>query len=85
MCKIPGCENETEYDVDEYCHEHWIKSKMTKDNTCPICTGKVDREHYLFVVETLTDPKKLKGWMEKTWTFEIWKEARTVDTFECDK
>ena len=24
-CKVNGCDKETEYDVDEYCHEHWIK------------------------------------------------------------
>ena len=55
--------------------------KMTEeeclDHTCPICTGKIDREHYLFVVETMMDPKKIKAYMNKEWSFEIWKESRT--------
>lgn len=25
MCRIPGCENETEYDIDHWCEEHWKK------------------------------------------------------------
>ena len=24
-CKIPGCENETQYDIDYWCEEHWQK------------------------------------------------------------
>ena len=25
MCRIPGCENETEYDIDHWGEEHWKK------------------------------------------------------------
>jgi len=33
MCRIPGCENETEYDIDYWCEEHWKKfDNMVNEN-----------------------------------------------------
>ena len=51
--------------------------KMTEeDHTCPICEGSIDREHYLFVVETMMDPKKIQAYMNKEWSFKIWKKSK---------
>ena len=47
-----------------------------EDHTCPICEGSIDREHYLFVVETMMDPKKIQAYMNKEWSFEIWKKSK---------
>ena len=46
----------------------------TKSYCCPICEGKIDLEHYAFVQTVLGDPEKMKGWMDKTYTFELWKK-----------
>lgn len=31
-CRIQGCINETEYDIDYWCKEHWIKFEGKNDN-----------------------------------------------------
>ena len=49
-------------------------SSLTKSYCCPICEGKIDLEHYAFVKEVLGDQEKMKGWMDKTYTFELWKK-----------
>ena len=43
---------------------------------CPICRANIDKEHYMFVVETMMDPQKMREWTLKKWTFEMWKELR---------
>ena len=45
-------------------------------HNCPICKGEIDTEHYAFVMETMNDPEKIKGWMDKKWTFKKWKELK---------
>lgn len=47
---------------------------MTKNYCCPICEGKIDLEHYAFVQEVLGDPAKMRGWMDKTYTIDIWRK-----------
>ena len=32
MCKVAGCENETEYDIDVWCEEHWKMIKSYFDS-----------------------------------------------------
>ena len=43
-------------------------------HSCPICQAKIDLEHYAFVMEVMGDPKKMKDWTDKKYTFEMWKE-----------
>ena len=45
-------------------------------HNCPICKGEIDTEHHAFVMETMNDPEKIKGWMDKKWTFKKWKESK---------
>ena len=49
-------------------------SSLTKSYCCPICEDKIDLENYAFVQEVLGDPAKMRGWMDKTYTIDIWRK-----------
>ncbi len=50
------------------------------DFCCPICTASIDKEHYMFVVETMMNPEKMRAWISKKWTFEMWKDEKNEQT-----
>jgi hypothetical protein len=43
---------------------------------CPVCKSKINNARYIFVMETISNPKKLEAWVEGTWTFEKYMESK---------
>ena len=48
--------------------------KADKKYCCPICKGKIDLQHYAFVLEVMKDSKKQEAWRKKEYTFKMWQE-----------